>query len=53
MEELLAELNAPDASINTLKIRLLCREHPGLIAVANLRVEIWTLFLLGFQGTAF
>ena len=50
MQDLLEELNTSNASTNVLKIRLLCREHPGLIADSNLRVKIWTLFLLGFQG---
>ena len=54
MQELLDELNTSNVStINVLKVRLLCREHPGLIADSNLRVKIWTLFLLGLHGGVF
>ena len=33
--------------VNSLRVRELCRDHPGLIATAGLRVRIWTLLLLG------
>lgn len=42
---LLQELSAD--TVNTLKVRELCRDHPGLIATAGLRVRIWSLLLLG------
>jgi len=32
---------------NVLRIRELCREHPSLLSVSNLRFEVWVLFLLG------
>lgn len=50
MEELYAELNASPSTINLLKIRLLCRENPGLISNSKSRVKIWTLLLLGSHG---
>lgn len=42
---LLQELSSD--TVNTLKVRELCRDHPGLIATAGLRVRIWSLLLLG------
>ena len=42
---LLHELSSD--TVNTLKVRELCRDHPGLIATAGLRVRIWSLLLLG------
>jgi hypothetical protein len=33
--------------VNILRVKLLCRENPGLIATAGLRIKIWTLLLLG------
>lgn len=44
-KQLLHELSAD--VVNTLKVRELCRDHPGLIATAGLRVRIWSLLLLG------
>lgn len=34
-------------NINILKIREICRDNPGLIASAGLRIKIWTILLLG------
>eukprot|EP01041_Mallomonas_annulata_P002101 gene2101-4106_t len=34
-------------TINALHVRELCRDNPGLIATAGLRIRIWTLLLLG------
>jgi hypothetical protein len=34
-------------NINVFRVRMLCRENPGLIATAGLRIKIWTLLLLG------
>jgi hypothetical protein len=42
---LLNELAAEN--VNVLRVRMLCRENPGLIATAGLRIKIWTLLLLG------
>eukprot|EP01038_Epipyxis_sp_PR26KG_P010762 gene10762-14453_t len=36
--------------INILRVRTLCRENPGLIALAGLRIKIWSLLLLGNIG---
>ncbi|RYH09150.1 hypothetical protein EON65_40360 [archaeon] len=33
--------------LNALRIRGLCREHPGLIASAGLRLKIWSILVLG------
>lgn len=32
---------------NALRIRALCRDHPGLIASAGLRLKIWSILVLG------
>jgi hypothetical protein len=42
---LLHELSSD--TVNTLKVRELCRDNPGLIATSSLRVRIWSLLLLG------
>lgn len=34
-------------NINVLRIRELCRDNPGLIASAGLRIRIWSILLLG------
>lgn len=41
LDELAAE------NVNVLRVRMICRENPGLIATAGLRIKIWTLLLLG------
>lgn len=33
--------------INALKVRSLCKEHPGLIAATSLRLRIWSILLIG------
>ena len=43
--ELIEELSADP--INILRVKVLCRENPGLIASSGLRVKTWTLLLLG------
>lgn len=43
--ELIEELSSEP--INVLRVKILCRENPGLIATAGLRIKIWTLLLLG------
>ncbi|KAJ1382727.1 hypothetical protein B484DRAFT_411367, partial [Ochromonadaceae sp. CCMP2298] len=48
LAELIEELSCPNA--NTLRIKTLCKNSPGLIATAG-RVRIWTLLLLGNAGT--
>lgn len=44
-KQLLQELSRDQ--VNSLRVRELCRDHPGLIATAGLRVRIWSLLLLG------
>ncbi len=44
-KKLLQELSRD--TVNVLRVRELCRDNPGLIATAGLRVRIWTLLLLG------
>lgn len=43
--ELIEELSKEP--VNILRVKILCRENPGLIASAGLRIKIWTLLLLG------
>lgn len=43
--ELIEELSSEN--VNILKVKILCKEYPGLIASAGLRIKIWTLLLLG------
>lgn len=43
--QLLEELSADN--INVLRVRDLCRDNPGLVATAGLRVRVWSLLLLG------
>lgn len=43
--QLLNEL--AEESVNVLRIRKLCRDNPGLIESAGLRIRIWSLLLLG------
>jgi hypothetical protein len=43
---LLLEEIASD-NVNVLRIRELCRDNPGLIASAGLRIRIWSILLLG------
>jgi hypothetical protein len=45
VSELIEELSTEP--INILRVKILCRENPGLIATAGLRIKIWTLLLLG------
>lgn len=45
MKELIEELSSE--SVNILRVKILCKENPGLIATAGLRIKIWTLLLLG------
>lgn len=35
--------------INILRVRSLCRTHPGLIASAGLRLKAWSTLLLGSE----
>mmetsp|Transcript_32702 Transcript_32702/g.55135 ORF Transcript_32702/g.55135 Transcript_32702/m.55135 type:complete len:833 (-) Transcript_32702:84-2582(-) len=48
-QELIEELSSE--SINVLRVKILCRETPGLIASAGLRTKIWSLLLLGSTQT--
>lgn len=34
-------------SFNILKVRDVCRKYPGIIASSGLRLQIWSLLLLG------
>jgi hypothetical protein len=43
--DLIEELSSEN--VNILRVKILCRENPGLIASAGLRIKIWTLILLG------
>lgn len=45
VEELIEELSQDP--VNVLRIKILCRDNPGLIASAGLRSKVWTLLLLG------
>ena len=44
---LIDELSNDHSSINILRIRNLCRDHPGIISTTGLRLRIWSLLLLG------
>lgn len=48
--ELIKELS--NEPVNILRVKILCRENPGLIASAGLRSKIWTLILLGSASAA-
>lgn len=45
LNELIEELSSEN--VNILRVKILCKENPGLIATAGLRIKIWTLLLLG------
>lgn len=47
--ELINELSSNP--VNILRVRTLCRNNPGLIAVSELRLRVWKLLLLGSQFT--
>jgi hypothetical protein len=47
--ELINELSSNP--VNILRVRTLCRNNPGLIAVSELRLRVWRLLLLGTQFT--
>ena len=45
VKELINELSSD--TVKTLRVRSLCRDNPGLIASAGLRLKTWSILLLG------
>jgi hypothetical protein len=45
--QLIDELAHSAENVNILRVRRLCRDNPGLVASAGLRVKVWTILLLG------
>ena len=44
---LIDELSQSAENVNILRVRRLCRDNPGLVASAGLRIKVWTILLLG------
>ena len=49
---LIDELSNEQGNINILRIRNLCRDHPGIISTTGLRLRIWSLLLLGQEDSS-